>query len=320
MEFIDILDVSSIEPQFKHPKIFEKFDSLTSDQAFIIHNDHDPKPLYYQFLGERGQTFIWEYLENGPESWKVKITKKPENQMKETVGEMVARDYRKAQVFKSLGIDFCCGGKKTLDEVCKRKGLDIDQVNEKLASLSSGDQTPSLNFDKWELDFLSDYIINTHHQYVKENIPYICELANKVARVHGERHPEVIEIATQFNRIGKDLNLHLMKEENAVFPFIKELLKASKQMGDISTFSLDNMDTPARILEMEHEQIGEDMGIIRLLTNQYTLPLDACTSYRILYKKLEEFENDLFIHVHLENNILFPKALKLEKEIPNKLP
>lgn len=315
MELIDILDVTIIEPRLKHPKIFEKFDSLSSNEAFIIHNDHDPKPLYYQLLGERGQIFTWEYLENGPEVWKVRIAKKAEDGQQETIGEMVAKDYRKAQVFKSLGIDFCCGGKKTLDEVCERKALNIDQVNEKLSSVNLQEQNTSLNFDKWELDFLADYIVNTHHQYVKENVPFITELANKVARVHGDRHPEVIEIASLFNGIGKALNLHLMKEENAVFPFIKELVHAKKSGGAASAFSLDNMNTPAQILEMEHEQVGEDMAIIRSLTDQYTLPPDACTSYTILYKKLDEFESDLFIHVHLENNILFPKALQLEKEL-----
>lgn len=317
MEFIDILDVSIIEPRFKHPKIFEKFDSLSSDEAFIIHNDHDPKPLYYQLLAERGKIFNWEYLKEGPETWKIKITKIQESQGKETIGEMVAKDYRKAQVFKSLGIDFCCGGKKTLDEVCQRKGLNIKHVNEKLLSMNLQEQNPSLNFDKWELDFLADYIIVTHHQYIKESLPFIIELANKVARVHGERHHELMEVASLFNTIGKNLSLHLMKEENAVFPFIKELVEAKKSGGRASAFSLNDMNIPAQILEMEHEQISEDMGIIRTLTNQFNLPSDACTSYTILYKFLEEFESDLFTHVHLENNLLFPKAIQLEKDLRN---
>ncbi|MEJ7779620.1 MAG: iron-sulfur cluster repair di-iron protein [Daejeonella sp.] len=317
MELIDILNVTLIEPRLKHPKIFEKFDALTQEEAFIIHNDHDPKPLYYQLLGERGKVFIWEYLENGPELWKVKITKSSEGELPETIGQMVAKDYRKAEIFKKLGIDFCCGGKKTVDEVCKTKGLDVNQVNAELSFAVQQEQNPSLNFDKWDLNFLTDYIINTHHYYVKENVPFITELANKVAKVHGERHAEAVEVADIFTRLGKDLSLHLMKEENLVFPFIKELVHKRKQGAGTSFATFDSISTPTQMMEVEHEQAGEDMASIRTLTNNYLLPVDACTSYTILYKKLQEFENDLFNHVHLENNILFPKAIELEQAMRN---
>jgi regulator of cell morphogenesis and NO signaling len=315
MELIDILNVTIIEPRLKHPKIFEKFDALSPGEAFIIHNDHDPKPLYYQLLGERGQVFKWEYLENGPEIWKVKISKNSEQDLPETIGEMVAKDYRKAEIFKKLGIDFCCGGKKTVDEVCKTKGLNVEQVKAELLLTNQQEQNPGLNFDKWEIDFLADYIKNTHHQYVKENIPFITELAAKVAKVHGDRHPEALEVAEIFGRLGKDLSLHLMKEETILFPFVKELVDKSKQVAGSSFNTFDRISTPTRMMEVEHEQAGEDMAAIRTLTNNYLLPADACTSYTILYKKLLEFENDLFNHVHLENNILFPKAIEMEKEM-----
>lgn len=314
MEQIDILDVTLIEPRFKHPKIFEKFDALTPGQSFIIHNDHDPKPLYYQLMGERGKIFTWDYLEAGPELWKVRIAKSGLDQQ-ETIGEMVAADYRKAQIFKNLGIDFCCGGKKTLEEVCEKNGLDIQQVKEELSSVGQQGSSLSLSFDKWELDFLADYIVNTHHNYVKEAIPFISELANKVARVHGERHPELIEVANIFGKISKDFGLHLLKEENVVFPFIKELVLEKKSGMRFPSVSFENVSEPVQLLEAEHELAGEDMSAIRILTNQYLLPEDACTSYAILYKKLLEFENNLFDHVHLENNILFPKAIQLGKEL-----
>ena len=316
MEQIDILDVTRIEPRFKHPKIFEKFDSLTSGESFIIHNDHDPKPLYYQLLAERGKIFTWDYLEEGPELWKVKIAKRIAQGPQETIGEMVASDYRKAQIFKNLGIDFCCGGKKTLAEVCEKNGLDVDQVKEELSSVGQQGNSLSLSFDKWELDFLTDYIINTHHNYVKEAIPFISDLANKVAKVHGDRHPEVIEVAKIFDKISKDFGLHLLKEENVVFPYIKELV-LQKKSGIRSTSDFDTINEPVQLLEVEHELAGEDMSAIRALTSQYLLPQDACTSYTILYKKLLEFENNLFDHVHLENNILFPKAIQMEKELLN---
>lgn len=315
MEILEILNVTLIEPKFKHPKIFEKFDSLSLGEGFIIDNDHDPKPLYYQLIGERGNVFTWEYLENGPDLWKVKITKLGNQETAETIGEMVVRDYRKAQVFKKLGIDFCCGGKKTVEEVCNTKGLNIDCVKAELDSVNAEEEHTVNNFDNWQLDFLVDYIINTHHDYVRADVPFITELANKVAAVHGKQHAEVVQVADIFNRLGKDLSLHLMKEENLVFPFIKALiLNEQSGMGSLAT-AFDSIQAPTQMMEMEHEQAGEDMAEIRAITTNYTLPADACTSYTILYKKLQEFENDLFNHVHLENNILFPKAIVLEKKL-----
>lgn len=314
MENLDILDVTLIEPRFKHPQIFDKFDSLASGDGFIIHNDHDPKPLYYQLLGERGNVFSWEYLENGPVRWKVRIKKHGE-ETRETIGEIVVKDYRKAQVFKKLGIDFCCGGKKTVEEVCKTKGLNPDEVKAELESVNMQELQTGNNFDNWQLNFLADYIVNTHHDYVKTNVPFITELANKVASVHGAQHPELREVAETFNQLGRDLSLHVLKEENILFPFIKELLVSQTNGRAASSEIFNTIETPTQMMEVEHEQAGEDMASIRALTKEYKLPLDACTSYTILFKKLQEFENDLFNHVHLENNILFPKAIALEKEL-----
>lgn len=315
MESLDILDVTVIEPRFKHPKIFEKFDSLCPKEAFIIDNDHDPKPLYYQLIGERGNVFIWEYLENGPERWKVKITKLDNQDTSETIGEIVVKDYRKAQVFKKLGIDFCCGGKKTVEEVCKTKGLDAKSVKAELDAIGLEEEQNGINFNDWQLDFLADYIVNTHHKYVRNNVPFITELANKVASVHGKQHRELIPVAEIFDRLGKDLSLHLVKEENVVFPFIKGLILDEKLGSYTAAAAFDSIQTPTQMMEVEHEQAGEDMAEIRSLTSDYTLPADACTSYTVLYKKLQQFENDLFNHVHLENNILFPKAIALERKL-----
>ncbi len=310
---METLDVTQIEPRFKHPTIFDTFDKLEDGKAFIINNDHDPKPLYYQLLAERGQTFTWEYLENGPEVWKVKIEKRQAN-ADDTIGEMVTKDFRKAQVFKKFGIDFCCGGKKTLKEVCDRKGIDVEIVETELNAFKEDDNT-YFDFDNWDLDFLADYIINTHHKYVKESLPFMVELSNKVATVHGSGHPELLEVATVFSSLAKDFALHLMKEENILFPYIKELVQAKKDERSLPTAPFGKINTPTQMMETEHEKAGEDMQAIRNLTNNFELPYGACSSYQILFTKFAEFENDLFNHVHLENNILFPKAIALEKEI-----
>lgn len=315
MEILDILDVTVIEPRLKHPAIFEKFDALLPGEAFIINNDHDPKPLYYQLLAERGQIFTWDYLEKGPETWQVKIAKKTNAENSETIGEIVTKDYRKAQVFKSMGIDFCCGGKKTIAEVCEKKGIDPEEVERQLASVKGDNANSGTDFQKWDLGFLSDYIVNTHHQYVQENTTFILELAQKVARVHGERHPELIRVAELFSRAGKDLALHMVKEEKILFPFIKELAQIYKTGGKVPVADFGKVSVPIQVMDSEHEQVGGDFETIRELTSNYQLPVDACTSYTILFKKLEEYENDLHRHVHLESNILFPKAIQLEKEM-----
>ena len=315
MEILDILDVTVIEPRFKHPTIFEKFDTLSPGEAFIIHNDHDPKPLYYQLLAERGQIFAWDYLEKGPEIWQVKIAKNSDAENAETIGEIVAKDYRKAQVFKNLGIDFCCGGKKTIAEVCEKKGIDPQEVERRLSSIKGGNTNSETDFQKWDIGFLTDYIINTHHQYVKDNTAFILEIAQKVARVHGGGHPELIQVAELFSRAANDLTLHLVKEEKILFPFIKDLAHTYKTGGKVPAAGFGKVSVPIQILDSEHEQVGGDFETIRRITSNYQLPVDACSSYTILFKKLEEYEDDLHRHVHLESNILFPKAIQIEKEL-----
>jgi len=315
MEKIDILDVTALEPRMKHPKIFEIYDDLNPGEAFIINNDHDPKPLYYQLIAERGRTFSWEYLENGPETWLVKITKNHAEDSTETIGEIVSKDYRKAQVFKSFGIDFCCGGKKTIAQACQTKGIAAEEVESALNAVKDEPSPSESSYLNWKLDFLADYIINTHHQYVKDNTEFIRELANKVARVHGDRHPEMIEVAAIFSQMADHLLLHLRKEEQILFPFIRELVHAEAHSGLPSGNVANGVASPIQVMEAEHEEAGEAMQTIRSLTHNFRLPEDACASYTILFKKLDEFENDLYRHVHLENNVLFPKAILLEKEL-----
>ena len=207
-------------------------------------------------------------------------------------------------------------GKKTLSEISRKKGISVEKIREELAAVEKSDTAScGLNFDKWEIDFLAEYVTNTHHGYVRENIPFISELAAKVARVHGDRHPELIGVADAFARIAQDLTLHMVKEEKILFPFIKQLVQIKKSGGKLEQSAVGPVSNPIRVMEMEHEQAGEDLEEIRTLTKNYTLPEDACNSYTILFRKLEEFEDDLHKHVHLENNILFPKAIAMEAEL-----
>ncbi|MFN8579343.1 MAG: iron-sulfur cluster repair di-iron protein [Candidatus Sericytochromatia bacterium] len=309
---ISKIDVTVLEPRMKHPTIFKKFDEITAGESFIISNDHDPKPLYYQLLGERGNIFSWEYIENGPDNWLVKIQKN--NSTKEdSIGELVAKDLRKAEVFKKFNIDFCCGGKKTLSQVCNDKQINIKDVESELEKLDSTSESVSQNYNEWSLDFLVDFIINTHHKYVKNSLPILLEYTAKVAKVHGKEHLEVVAIYDLFKEASDELNLHIMKEETILFPYIKQLVNEKNSVNEGCSFG--TVKNPIRMMEHEHDVVGNIFKTIRELSNDYTPPEDACTTYKLSYKKLEEFENDLHQHIHLENNILFPKSIKLESEL-----
>jgi len=311
----NILNVTLLEPRQKHPTIFVRFDELAEGESLTIHNDHDPKPLYYQLLGERGNIFEWEYLEQGPESWKVKISKRITGENDETLGQIAAKDLRKAQVFKKYGLDFCCGGKKTVKEACAEKGLDVTKVEQEL---QHADQLPSsrpIPYGDWSLDFLADYIVNTHHSYVAKNLPDIKAYSDKVRKVHGNNHPELIRINELVQEVYTELTAHMAKEERVLFPYIKELVIAAKNTQPLHAAHFGTVQNPINMMEMEHEMVGKNLDEIRTLSNNYLLPEDACASYSLLYRMLDEFEEDLHLHIHLENNILFPKALEMEKEL-----
>lgn len=312
----NILNVTELEPKQKHPTIFVRFDELSEGESLTIHNDHDPKPLYYQLLGERGNVFTWAYLEQGPECWKVEISKRMSGEAEQTLGELVAADLHKAAIFKKYGLDFCCGGKKTVKQACAEKGIDVTKVEQALqeADKSIVSSRP-LPYNDWSLDFLCDYIVNTHHSYIRKTLPEIMAYAEKVNKVHGKAHPELIRIFHLVEEIPMELLTHLVKEEKVLFPYIKALLHAKNITEILNAEQFQTIKNPIHMMEMEHEIVGNNLAQIRILTNNYTLPVDACASYSLLYKLLAAFEDDLHLHIHLENNILFPKAIDLEQQL-----
>ena len=307
----NILNVTLLEPKQKHPTIFVRFDQLKEGEMLTIHNDHDPKPLYYQLLGERGNIFTWEYTEQGPVWWRVNITKKLSGEQDETLGELAAKDIRKAEIFKKYGLDFCCGGKKTVKEACSEKGLDVTKVEQELQAADKVPQSRPLPFNEWPSGFLADYIVNTHHSYIRKVMPDIQAYSAKVLKVHGSQHPELAAVKGIVSDICDELTSHMIKEERVLFPYIKELEKQSRTMGE----QLGTVRNPINLMEMEHELVGEKLEELRSVTNNYKLPEDACASYNLLFAMLKEFESDMFTHIHLENNILFPSAIKMEQAI-----
>ncbi|MEX0979820.1 MAG: iron-sulfur cluster repair di-iron protein [Gemmatimonadota bacterium] len=232
------------------------------------------------------------------------------------VGEVVAEDYRRAGVFKRFGIDFCCGGGRTVQEACERKGVAYEELAQGLlASTASRSGSAQPDPRGWKLDFLADYIVNVHHGYVRETLPVLLQFSQKVARVHGERRPELVAIARLVEEIAGELEQHMRKEEEILFPYIRALVATGSDGGSVVLPGEDTADGAMRLMEEEHDHAGELMRQIRELSGDFVPPEGACTTYRASYVKLEEFEEDLHRHVHLENNLLFPGTEKLERAV-----
>ncbi len=242
---------------------------------------------------------------------KLKKMMNQKNLAETTVGDIVASNYNAAGVLKEYGIDFCCGGGISLAKACKNKGADLDQVTYQIINLSDSNSGSHQNYIDWEPDFLIDYIINNHHSFVRRKVNEIPAYAAKVANVHGERHPENIEIYKQFTALANEMIEHLESEEVRVFPLINKIYTSVKN-GEIPDAELvEQLRKELDLMEDEHEAAGDLMKTIRELSNGFTPPADACATYQILYQNLDGFESDLHRHVHLENNILFKKAEKL---------
>lgn len=301
------LDVRVIAPRLKHPSIFQGFDNLKKGESLTILNDHDPLPLFYQFKAERPDLFEWQYVEKGPKTWRVNITKTKEDT--KTVADILLENPKAANVFKKYHIDYCCKGSRLFEEACAEAGLDPQALQEQIDEAAENPQF-NMRAKDWSLDFLADYIVNNHHQYIRDTNPDLLALSDKVKRVHGDRHPELMEIDRIINEVANDMLMHLQKEEQMLFPAIKEIVK-----GEFSgKYPFSSISQPIQMMEAEHADAGDGLDRIRELTDNYTAPEDACTSYRLFFDMIEAYENDLHQHVHLENNILFPKSIALEKQ------
>tara|TARA_R110002050_G_scaffold195593_2_gene330478 strand:+ start:19001 stop:19714 length:714 start_codon:yes stop_codon:yes gene_type:complete len=228
-----------------------------------------------------------------------------------TVAQIVTENIKTSDVFKRNGIDFCCGGNVNIQSACEEQGLDFEKLEKELDSVHTS-PVPTHDFDSWNLDFLVDYIINTHHTYCKNNFDILIEYANKVASAHGENHPEVITIAKLTETLVNDLRPHLEKEEQILFPYIKHLIEIKSRNEKVSH---PGLQSPVSVMEKEHDLAGDVMKEIASISTNFTVPEGGCNTFIAMYAKLEEFQNDLFQHIHLENNILFPKAIALEEDL-----
>ncbi len=229
-----------------------------------------------------------------------------------TVGDIVAADFRTAAVFEHFGIDFCCGGRRSLGDACRTAAVDPHAVVHALDALpmESGSED---DVTRWPLDRLIGHIVTTHHGYLRDALPTITKYLAKLEEVHGARHPELTRIGAYFGDMRRDLEQHLIKEEQVLFPYIRDLATNRERRGRKSPFG--TVENPIRMMEREHREAADDLRIVRELTRGYTVPEDGCTTYRVCMAELARFERDLHRHVHLENNVLFPKAVALESEV-----
>ena len=225
-----------------------------------------------------------------------------------TLAQIVNEDHKAAKVFEKYGLDFCCKGKRSLQMACADKDLPVETIAEELDLAIGKNESPVVDYNKLPLSTLSDFIVNTHHDYTKKELPQIFHYLQKVSSKHGDRHNELYQIFEKFSELKDELEMHMRKEEYILFPRIKELESAT-----YAPASRINIQAPVVVMEDEHEHAGNLLKEIRQLSDNYNPPVDACTTYRLSFAALQAFEADLHQHIHLENNILFPRAIKLSE-------
>lgn len=228
------------------------------------------------------------------------------------IGELVAWDYRTASVFKNSKIDFCCNGNRTIEDICTQKQTDIGALIAALEAVTAPAKESGVDYRSWPLDLLADHIEKKHHRYVESKIREITPFLEKVVRVHSDRHPELLEVAQLFKASAAELATHMKKEEMILFPFIRKMA-AAKNNGTAIQAPFGTVQNPVRMMMHEHDGEGERFRKIAALTDNYTPPADACNTYKVTFSLIKEFEEDLHLHIHLENNILFPGSIAMEE-------
>lgn len=234
-----------------------------------------------------------------------------------TISEMVRADYRTADVFKKWGINYCCGGNLPLEEVCQLQQLDKGAVEGDLQKATQSiTLSNSLHFDEWPVDFLVDYISYVHHAYLKETVPSLTQNLHSFIQGHKKKFPDLEQVEEVFTNLKEELMEHVEKEDSTIFPYLKQISNTYKRKEIYGSLFVRTMSKPlTQVVESEHRRIAILLTQLREVTNHYQFPNHACTNHQVIYHKLREFDADLVQHKHLENNILFPKAMAMEKEL-----
>lgn len=233
----------------------------------------------------------------------------------QTLGDIVAADHRAAAVFDRFGVDFCCGGGRTIDEACRQPGVDSRALLVALGELAATGLPPEDNVALWPLDVLVDHIVSRHHAYVRATLPALRAQTAAIAEAHGGRRPELPELARRFAGVAGNLDAHMDKEEQILFPYILSLVESDRAGRRVAFSPFGTIRNPIRMMEAEHQDAGDELGHIRGLAGNYVPPSFACATYRACFTGLDAFERDLHRHVWLENHVLFPRAAELEASL-----
>src|SRR5687768_14533322 len=233
------------------------------------------------------------------------------------VTDIVIQDYRTSGVFRKYGIDYCCGGKLPLQMVCETRGLDTELIKKELKeALRTIQVSSSTNFSNWSVDFLVDYIINVHHTYLINNFPDIVDTVERFVEGHKSKYPYLTDLKESLVTLRDELLPHLEKEEKIIFPYIKQIAHAYERHEPYAALLVRTLRKPVEnMMDHVYEQIVKSLHQVRHLTNNYTPASNACISHKVAFFKLKELDNDLVQHIHLERNILFPRAIAMEKEM-----
>jgi regulator of cell morphogenesis and NO signaling len=229
------------------------------------------------------------------------------------VRDLVLEKPAAARVFEKFGIDYCCGGSQSLADACKAANRSVEEVT---AEIEESQPAPAeRDWRNASLTELAQYIVDKHHAFTRAEINRLTDLLAKVVKVHGKNHPELARVQSIFEGLSQEMRMHMMKEEQLLFPYIAEIEEAARMKRRPPSPMFGTVQNPVAAMIVDHEAAGQQLEKMREITGDYSAPPDACTSYRLLFQGLPAFEADLHQHIHLENNILFPRSIDLESEL-----
>src|SRR6056297_3796055 len=231
-----------------------------------------------------------------------------------TLSQIVTQNLKAAEILESHNIDFCCGGDKTLGEACQEENITVETLKKELEEAIEGTDSESTMIKNMNASELSEYIVKRHHSYVRESIPQLKKYLEKICEVHGDNHPELFKVKEEFNKAAEALKEHMNNEEQVLFPVVHEMVKAKNKNRQIDAPCFGMLDNPINQMKKEHLNEGERFDKLAEITDHFKVPEDGCNTYALTYNQLGEFVSDLHRHIHLENNIIFPEAINLEKE------